>query len=315
MGRTVAVARGRTRRTWLRVLGTGLLLWAATVAVTVLTANANLLPTIVLLGSFVVPVTFAIWAYEHGTADEITVPLLFSSFVVGGVLGILGASLLETYLLHPSPWMYVGVGLIEEGVKLVALMVVARRLRGYGTRDGMVLGAAVGFGFAAFESAGYAFNALVTVEGLSIRSMVETEVLRGLLTPLGHGLWTAILGGVLFAAARRHGRWRLDVTVLATYLGVSLLHALWDSMHGLAIAATLIMTGAPWQFQLLQRGYLPEATLEQDHLITLFNWVGLAAISVVALLWLRALAARSRELPPPPPEQPLPWGPANPWQG
>jgi protease PrsW len=29
-------------------------------------------------------------------------------------------------------------------------------------RDGMVLGAAVGFGFAAFESAGYAFNALFT---------------------------------------------------------------------------------------------------------------------------------------------------------
>jgi hypothetical protein len=72
-----------------------------------------------------------------------------------------------------------------------------------------VLGAAVGLGFAAFESAGYAFNALFTSSGLSLADLVETEVLRGILAPVGHGLWTAILGGVLFAAAARHGRLRL----------------------------------------------------------------------------------------------------------
>jgi protease PrsW len=33
-----------------------------------------------------------------------------------------------------------------------------------------VLGASVGLGFAAFESAGYAFNALLTVHGLSLRA-------------------------------------------------------------------------------------------------------------------------------------------------
>jgi RsiW-degrading membrane proteinase PrsW (M82 family) len=46
------------------------------------------------------------------------------------------------------------VGLIEEAVKLGALWLLAR----YTMRDGMVLGATVGFGFAALESAGYAFN-------------------------------------------------------------------------------------------------------------------------------------------------------------
>ncbi len=48
------------------------------------------------------------------------------------------------------------MGLIEEAVKLGALWLLAR----YTMRDGMVLGATVGFGFAALESAGYAFNAL-----------------------------------------------------------------------------------------------------------------------------------------------------------
>ncbi len=63
--------------------------------------------------------------------------------------------------------------------------------------DGVVLGTTVGFGFAAFETAGYAFNALFTTQGISLGNLVETEVMRGILTPVGHGLWTGILGGVL----------------------------------------------------------------------------------------------------------------------
>lgn len=88
-----------------------------------------------------------------------------------------------------------------------------------------MLGAAVGFGFAAFESDGYAFNALLTVRGLSLTGLVETELVRGVLTPFGHGLWTAILGGVLFREARR-GRLRFTGMLLGMYLWVSVLHAL-----------------------------------------------------------------------------------------
>jgi RsiW-degrading membrane proteinase PrsW (M82 family) len=96
-------------------------------------------------------------------------------------------------------------------------------------RDGIVLGATVGFGFAALESAGYAFTALFTMEGLSLQNLVETEVLRGLLTPVGHGLWTAILGGVLFRTAARTGRLRLSGALVGWYLLVVLLHSLWDA--------------------------------------------------------------------------------------
>jgi RsiW-degrading membrane proteinase PrsW (M82 family) len=49
----------------------------------------------------------------------------------------------------------------------------------------MILGAAVGFGFAAFESAGYALVALFTVDGRSIVQLVRTELIRGLLAPVG----------------------------------------------------------------------------------------------------------------------------------
>src|SRR5438045_3173112 len=62
-------ATGRTtappRRTWPQVFGVGLLLWLATAVVTLLTGNTNLVPTLVLLGSFLVPATFVVWALER----------------------------------------------------------------------------------------------------------------------------------------------------------------------------------------------------------------------------------------------------------
>ncbi|MEU7893776.1 PrsW family glutamic-type intramembrane protease [Nonomuraea sp. NPDC049152] len=272
-------------RQWLKIFLAGFVLWVATVAVTAWTANSNLIPALVLLGSFLVPVTFVVWAYGRGRTADVTVELLFRAFVVGGLLGVLGASLLESWLLRPSVWAYLGVGLIEEGVKLAALIIVTRRMVRRTARDGLVLGATVGFGFAAFESAGYAFNALFTPVGLSLSQLVETEVLRGLLAPVGHGLWTAIIGGVLFGAGNR-----FTPRVILTYLGVSALHGLWDSMNAIAIALTLLFTGKKWQFDQLRIGQVPEVTEAQVHIYTVLDLGGLVVISVIGLLWLRAIA-------------------------
>jgi hypothetical protein len=45
----------------------GLGLWVAAVVVTFLTGNPNPIPTVVLLGSFLVPVTFVMWAFTATT--------------------------------------------------------------------------------------------------------------------------------------------------------------------------------------------------------------------------------------------------------
>src|SRR3954452_24323447 len=111
----------RRRRSWLRIFLTGFFLWVLTAVVTFLTGNPNLVPTLVLLGSFLVPVSFVVWAFGRRHSGEVTAELLFSTFVTGGVLGVLASSLLEAYLLSPSPGLFMGVGLIEEAAKLVAL--------------------------------------------------------------------------------------------------------------------------------------------------------------------------------------------------
>ncbi|MDG4862927.1 PrsW family intramembrane metalloprotease [Streptomyces sp. T-3] len=277
---------------WKRCLWGGLALWLLTAVVTYFTKNTTLLPTLILLGSFLVPAVFVLWAYErHGR--DLGVGMILGCFLVGGILGVLGASVMEYYLLHPSLWLYVGVGLIEEAVKLAALMWVLRRYpQIHGLRAGLILGASVGFGFAAFESAGYAFNAAVTMQGIDLRSLLQTEMLRGVLAPFGHGLWTAISGAVLLHFRRPDGRFRFAGPVIGTYLGVSLLHALWDSTHGIALWLVAVLTTSDLDRSLFAQGYPPQPTDEQKHLFTLFSVGGMVLVSLIGLAWARSLARR-----------------------
>jgi RsiW-degrading membrane proteinase PrsW (M82 family) len=283
----------RSGPTWPTIFVGGLALWVATVLVTFTTHNSNLIPTIILLGSFLVPVTFVTYAFGH--ADPIITPQrIFGAFVIGGILGVLGASLMETeFLKTPSAFAYLGVGLIEEAVKLAALWLLAWRLPRRSARDGMVLGATVGLGFAAFESAGYAFNALFTTNGLSLLDVVETEVLRGILTPIGHGVWTAILGGAMFAAASRRWRLRGTAALIGWYVAVALLHAFWDASAGIAVWLTLLFTNTPSQWLIIEAGHAPTITPAQVHIYTILNWVllgldGLVGLSIFVRRWRRA---------------------------
>jgi len=233
---TVAMGRVWAPRWWL-VFPIGLVLWIATVADAFYTNNLILLPTVVLLGSFLVPVTGVVWYLDHDSSPAVSPRRIVSAFILAGVLGALAASVLEYWLvLGPGLIGMLKVGLIEELVKGALIVLFALGIRLYTTRDGMVLGATVGFGFAALESSGYALASLFVVQGqhlfLSLPSVVLNELVRGVLAPFGHGLWSAILGGVIFHAAR-NGRLRPTLAILFAYIGVSLLHAAFDSFGGI----------------------------------------------------------------------------------
>jgi protease PrsW len=281
---------------WLAVFVSGLVLWILSVVVIGLTQNPNLIPTVVLLGSFLVPATAVIYYLDHTPSTTVSAQRVFFAFLYGGVLGVLAASVLEAWLLQNGPLVYVGVGLIEEFVKVVALLLVALGIRHFTTRDGIVLGAAVGFGFAALESSGYALSALFTPNGLSLTSLVFAEVLRGVLAPLGHGLWTGILGGALFTAASTRGRFAaiFSLRFIGLFLVVSLLHALWDSMRGLAIVMTLLVTSSPALNVLMQGGLLPQTTDVTTWIFLAFEFGGMAVVSAVGLWMLRRAWRRAR---------------------
>ena len=89
------------------------------------------------------------------------------------------------------------------------LLLVAHQVRHREPRDGMVLGAVVGAGFAAFESAGYALQTLLdNLNDQTVLAILEIEAFRAVLAPFGHITWTALIGGALFASSRG-GRFRV----------------------------------------------------------------------------------------------------------
>jgi RsiW-degrading membrane proteinase PrsW (M82 family) len=280
---------------WWKTLLGGFVLWVVTIAVTASTGNVNLVPTLILLGSFLVPFCVILFVIERITGSVSTLQVVFA-FFIGGICGVLGASLLEANL-NQSGGMYVAVGFIEEFVKGIVLVVIARQVVPKTPKQGALLGATVGAGFAAFESAGYAFNAAITTRGIDLVSLLQTEVIRAILAPVGHVLWTAILGAVLFGAANEAGRFRLRRNVVVAFVGVALLHALWDSLGGITSVLALVFTGSA--VQQLQNGFLlPQTQAAVASLATVLYLVGIAVTAAIGLVALWVVVRRHRGLLP-----------------
>ena len=231
-GGALQVAR---RWRWLLVGGVGLAFWIVFLVLSAVFGSRNIAPTVLILGGLVVPVTIVIWNLDHLADTTLSGERVIFAFMGGGLLGLVLALPINRTLIPAAQsvagvWGLLTVGLSEEGAKLVGLVVFSIGMARYTTRNGVVLGSAVGFAFCALETAGYASvqlpeYGLWAVEG---PGAVVTLLFRGLLAPVSHGLWTAIVGAALFHAASRRGHLRLTWSVVGVYLWVSLLHGLWD---------------------------------------------------------------------------------------
>ena len=80
---------------WWRVLLIGLFFYLATLVALVLTDNPNLFPTVVMVGSFMIPLTYVAFFYDHRYVSRLTVPTIARAFIYGGLFGVIAASILE----------------------------------------------------------------------------------------------------------------------------------------------------------------------------------------------------------------------------
>lgn len=214
---------------WLRAIITGFIFYVISTALLFLTQNPNLFPTVVMIGSFLVPVTYVTFFYERRHLSNLSISTTFMGFIYGGILGVLAASVLEPiFVRNANMGGNLAIGIIEEFAKILGVLLIARRFRHDMEMDGLILGAAAGMGFAALESMGYAFTSFLASGG-SVSQTVLVTLVRGILSPVGHGTWTAIFASVLFREAKE-GHFRINIKVIGAYLLVSVLHALWDSV-------------------------------------------------------------------------------------
>lgn len=130
-----------------------------------------------------------------------------------GLLGVIAASILEPFFYSPvGSFSVLKVGFIEEFAKILGVLLITRNLRRDFEMDGLILGTAVGMGFAALESSVCAFTAFLMSNG-NISATVVVTLIHGILSPLGQGTWTASLVSVLFRESK-NDRFHIDVQVI-----------------------------------------------------------------------------------------------------
>lgn len=216
------------------MLAGGLLLYVLVLATLIDTENPNFLPSLILIGSAVVPAAFLAYAAGRTAGWQVAGAVLAATGLLGGVIGTVAAGWLEYDTLRQLGMAaMIGVGFIEETAKLIVpviVLIVTWRRRG-GPADGLMVGLASGMGFAVLETMGYAFVALVRSGG-DLGAVEQTLLLRGLLSPAGHTAWTGLVCAAIWQVAARPSA-RSMLALLATYLAVVVLHAAWDTFSGL----------------------------------------------------------------------------------
>lgn len=160
----------------------------------------------VFFGAALVPLTVLLFFWEMNVPRNIPIYEVLMMFLIGGVISLLFTGWLNSIMGDNKP-AYLAL-LTEEPAKLLALCLFLRKeKRGY-ILNGILIGAAIGAGFGAIESAGY-YLMSSTSGSLFDLSSLHNLILRALLAPGMHVAWAAIYGGAL-AMVKGNGKLRLS---------------------------------------------------------------------------------------------------------
>ncbi len=118
--------------------------------------------------------------------------------------------------------------IVEELAKGIGVLLILWGARRHfdGPVDGIVYAAWVAGGFAFTENILY-FGVQLTEGGLLTTGTIEIFIIRGIMSPFAHVMFTALIGAALGAAAQRGSRLALGAFLLGLVPAV-LLHAFWN---------------------------------------------------------------------------------------
>lgn len=228
---------------WLysRILGIFLIATAGLLFTARYFQNPNLLPGLMFIGSTMVPFAVLFFFFEVNAPRNISFYEVLLIFLVGGIASLvvtLGIGPIITGILNDGKdavnfFECMGISINEEIGKAVPVAYFLRGVKKKYILNGLLVGAAVGAGFAAFESAGYALKVLAGQAAWNdmMDAVQNVIVTRGLLAPGGHVIWAAITGAAL-AMVKGARDVSADMLVHPSFLKFLaipiLMHGLWD---------------------------------------------------------------------------------------
>jgi RsiW-degrading membrane proteinase PrsW (M82 family) len=261
------------------------LVYALFLASMVFFTNPKFIPGLTFMGSLAVPLAVLVLFFELNTPRNVSFYSMLTLIAMGGVLSLITSSI--GYEFSFFGWLGAPqAGIIEEVGKLAAVIIICRQTKHKYILNGMLFGAAIGAGFAAFETAGYAQEALLnglaqvgfntqTFFGAGGSDYLHSELFaRAWLAPFGHVVWTAVTAGALWRVKkdRPFNFQMLDATFWKTFLVPMACHMIWDSPlamgttnpNPLNYGVTLALGAISWYvaFGLVQEG-LKQVAKEQ----------------------------------------------------
>ncbi|HEY3060070.1 MAG TPA: cyclic nucleotide-binding domain-containing protein [Chloroflexota bacterium] len=260
-------AQQRARYWLLLLLGTGLFAVFSVLAAVV--GGSTLVFAALLVGSFVSPLVYVTYLVESGALAERPFTILIA-FALGAGLGLPLAIRLEQATGAQAGALLPAllVAIAEESAKLFSVVWLLRRRTARFQMDGTIYGAAVGMGFAAFETVLFGIGQIDQVR--SVGPLLVMLWLRALLAPFGHGTWTAIVGSVLWRKRTRTARdWVIQLT--GAFLLAITLHTMWDWQPLPGILNVLLFLGIAVIGILVLRALIQRATTEQLNAILALN--------------------------------------------
>lgn len=227
------------QKPWLfaRVLIAGLALSVLIGISCVIFPGYGMLLMLCLLPAFVVPLSVMLFYWEMNIPGNISIYEALLLTLLGGCLSLTVTGIMRTVFPGISEIAFLAGPHPEELAKcLIVTIFLCRKKYNYGLQ-GILIGGAVGVGFSAMESAGYALqifdigiqNAMGT--NIIIRSMADILVRRGVLAIGGHVVWAALYGGAL---ALIKGKGKMSPKCFAnslfwlTFSAAFLLHTAWN---------------------------------------------------------------------------------------
>jgi protease PrsW len=155
---------------------------------------------------------------------------------IGGIASLFLALIFFSNTDFLLSWMGASsAGIVEETAKLlIVALLMGRTTRYPWVLNGMLFGAAIGCGFGAFESAGYAFRDMLSNN--SVDHGMQVMMLRAILAPFMHIVWTANSAGALWIV-KRDKPFTWDMLAAPAFLRVMIssmvIHMIWNAPFNL----------------------------------------------------------------------------------
>lgn len=192
-------------------------------------AASSLVAMLIVVPAFVMPVTVLLFFWEMNVPRNISlVDLLKWVMFAGAISSIITFVVRNIFLIGDDAAAWIAGPIPEEIAKFVMVYFIIKKKDSKYILNGLLIGCAVGVGFAAQESAGYALGNLLET---GFTSAQVVNVVRGLLAAGGHSVWASMYGAALVAAKKKEPLRMSHIgnsLVLITFFSAVLLHVVWN---------------------------------------------------------------------------------------